>query len=249
MEMNETLASESILQGHPEQEKAAYLAAIAAIATADKQASPEELEYLSQLSDAAGLSDAQKQIVLNAGTEISGEELKRALDILKNSDLKYSLVTDLMSFAKADNNYSEEESQYVQRVAQHLGVDQKQFSLLNQFADNVKSSDATPQGIADSGFLSGLKEKMAGAGINTKTLMTGLIAIAGPILLSKMFSRRGGGSGGGGLLGGLGGLLGGAAMAGGIGSLISMLGGSGSGSGKGMGSMGGLLDRVLGRNV
>lgn len=244
MEVNETLVSESILDGYPDQEKAAYLAAIAAIATADKQASPEELEYLTQLCDAAGLSDAQRQTVLNAAEEISGEELKRALDVLKNSELRFSLVTDLIAFAKADNNYSEEESHYVQGVAQHLGVDQKQFSLLNQFADNVKSSDATPQGIADSGFLSGLKDKMAGAGINTKTLMTGLIAIAGPILLSRMFSRRGGSSGGG-LLGGLGGLLGGAAMAGGIGSLISMLGGGG----RGMGSTGGLLDRVLGRNV
>lgn len=242
MEMNEALVSESILQGHSDQEKAAYLAAIASIATADKQASPEELEYLTQLCEAAGISDVQKQTVLNAATETSGEELKRSLDILKNSELRFSLVTDLIAFAKADNNYSEEESHYVQGVAQHLGVDQKQFSLLNQFADNVKTSEVPAQGIADGGFLSGLKEKMAGAGINTGTLMKGLIAIAGPILLAKMFSRGRRGGSGGGLMGGLGGILGGAAMAGGIGSLISMLGGGG----RGMGSTGGLLGRVLG---
>ena len=245
MAQNEAMVNESILQGQSDQEKAAYLAAIASIATADKQASPEELEYLTNLCEAASLSDAQKQTVLNAAQETSGDELKRSLDILKNSELKFSLVTDLMAFAKSDNNYSEEESHYVQGVAQYLGVDQKQFSLLNQFADNVKPSEvpaAPAQAVAETGFLGGLKEKMQKAGINPNTLVTGLIAIAGPILLSRMFSRRRGGSGGG-MFGGLGGILGGAGMAGGLGSLIGMLGG-----GRGMGSTGGLLGRVLGRN-
>ena len=141
MEHNETILSETILQGHTDQEKAAYLSAIASIATADKVASPEEIEYISGLCDAANLRDAYKQTVLNAATELSGEELKRSLDTLKNSELKYSLIADLMAFAKADNNYSEDESQYVQKVAQHLGVNQQQFSLLNQFAENVKPDE------------------------------------------------------------------------------------------------------------
>ena len=242
MATNEALVSESILQGSSDQEKAAYLAAIASIATADKQASPEEMEYLTQLCEAASLTEDQRQKVFSAAKETSGEELQHSLDTLKNSELKYSLVTDLIAFSKSDENYSEEESRYVAGVAQYLGVDQKQFSLLNQFADNVKTSDNPAQAVAETGFLGGLKEKMQKAGINPNTLVTGLIAIAGPILLSRMFSRRGGGLGGG-MFGGLGGILGGAAMAGGIGSLIGMLGG-----GRGMGSTGGLLDRVLGRN-
>jgi len=240
MEKNEALVSESILQGHSEKEKAAYLAAIASIATADKQASPEELEYIANLCEAASLPDELNQRVLNAAKEVSGDELKRSLDILKKSELKYSLVTDLMAFAKSDNNYSEEESQYVQRVAQYLGVDQKQLSLLNQFADSVKTSDTPAQEVAEPGFLSGLKEKMQSAGINPGSLFKGLIAIAGPVLLAKMFSRRSGGSGGG-VLGGLGGILAGAGMMGGLSSVIGMLSG-----GRGMGSTGGLLGRVLG---
>jgi uncharacterized tellurite resistance protein B-like protein len=242
MEKNETMLSESILVGHTNQEKAAYLAAIASIATADQQASQEELEYLSGLCEAANLPKEQQQLVFAAAQETSGDELKRSLDQLRSSELRFSLVTDLMAFAKSDDHYSEAESQYVQKVAQYLGVDQKQFSLLNQFAENVKPGEVTQQGIAEPGFLSGLKEKMQGAGINTGTLVKGLIAIAGPILLAKMFSgRRGGSSSGGGMFGGLGGVLAGAGLAGGLGSLIGMLGG-----GRGMGSTGGLLDRVLG---
>src|SRR5262245_43106661 len=99
MEKNEGVMTESILQGHSDQEKAAYLAAIASIATADKQASPEEMNYITKLCEAAGLPDEQKQRVLKAAKEISGEELKQSLDILNNSQLKYSLITDLMAFA------------------------------------------------------------------------------------------------------------------------------------------------------
>lgn len=240
MESNEGLMTESILQGHSDQEKAAYLAAIASIATADKQASPEELNYIMKLCDAADLPDAQKQWVLNAANEIPGEELKQSLEILKNSELKYSLITDLMAFAKSDSNYSEEESQYVNRVAQQLGIDEKQFSLLNQFADDVNGSEVPASGVEDPGFLSSIKDKMQKAGINTGTLFKGLIAIAGPILLAKMFSKRGGGASAGGALGGLGGVLTGLGLAGGIGSLIGMIGG-----GKGMSGAGGLLDRLF----
>jgi len=49
MDHNEAVLSESILTGHSDVEKGAYLSAIASIATADKQASPDEMEYMRQL--------------------------------------------------------------------------------------------------------------------------------------------------------------------------------------------------------
>lgn len=52
--------SQGILQGSSEMEKGAYLGAIASIATADRHASSEEVEYLSALADSAGLSAEQK---------------------------------------------------------------------------------------------------------------------------------------------------------------------------------------------
>ena len=48
-----------ILEGHTDREKGAYLGAIASIATADREASPEELEHMAQLCDAADLSEVQ----------------------------------------------------------------------------------------------------------------------------------------------------------------------------------------------
>ena len=60
------------------------------------------------LADSADLSPEQKQAVHRAATELTGQELKKCLDILKGSDLKYSLVTDLISFAESDKKYSRE---------------------------------------------------------------------------------------------------------------------------------------------
>jgi len=242
MGQNETVLQDSILQGHTDAEKGAYLAAIASLATADRQATPQEVEYITHLSNAANLPDAQKQIVLNAAKETSGDELKKSLDVLKNSELKYSLVTDLIAFAKSDNNYSEEESQYIQKVAQYLGVDQKQVAVLNHVAENAKPADPSQQGSSEPGFLSSIKEKLQSLGISSSTLTKGLIAIGGTAIFSKMFANR---SGGGGTFGGIGNVLAGAGVAGGLTSLIGML----SGGGKGMGGAGSLLDRVLGKTT
>ena len=48
--MQETV---TILEGYSDNEKGAYLGAIASIATADRQASEEELSYLQALSESA----------------------------------------------------------------------------------------------------------------------------------------------------------------------------------------------------
>jgi uncharacterized tellurite resistance protein B-like protein len=256
----------TILAGSSETEKSAYLGVIASIATADRQASEEELEYIQALCESAELSDASTQRVLAAANEDSETHLTQNLDVLKGSDLRFSLVTDLITFAKADQNYSEAEKQHVAQIAKYLQVDQEQFSLLNQYSQQASQLE-DPQEAASPAFLanSGMQQKMQSAGINTGGLLKGLLAFAGPMLLAGMLRRRGGGGlggmmgggglggmlGGGGLGGMMGGGLGGAlggmlggnrgGMGGGLGSLIGMLSG-----GRGMSGAGGMLGRMLG---
>ncbi|MEP6750625.1 MAG: TerB family tellurite resistance protein, partial [Bacteroidota bacterium] len=174
----------TILEGYPDQEKGAYLGAIASIATADREASPEELEHITALCEAAGISETQEQAVIKAATELSGDELNRCLDILKNSELKYSLVTDLIAFAKSDDTYSETEQQRVQEISQYLGVDKKQFSLLDEFTNKAAVNNVPPEEKAKPSFLSslGLTDKMHNAGINSGGLLKGLLGIAGPVV-------------------------------------------------------------------
>lgn len=264
-------SSQKILQGSTDNEKGAYLGAIASIATADRQASDEEVEYLRKLAEAAGLSDDQKDAVIKAATEISDEDAKRCLDVLKTSELKYSLVTDLIAFAKSDNSYSDEEQKTIQKMSDYLGVNKEQFSLLDHFTDkaitsasaNAASGSSTPTSNTstnnaqpeDTDFLSslGLKDKLESVGIKGSGLLKGLLGIAAPMLLAKMvtggLSRNRGYGGGmfgnsGGLFGGSGGGMfggGGGMFGGGLGSIFSMLSGGG-----GYRSSGGLLSRIFG---
>lgn len=264
--------STTILEGYSDEEKGAYLGAIASIATADRSASDEELEYIKALCESANLSEEQTGIITSAAsTQITDDDLKRCLDVLKNSELKFSLVSDVIAFAESDQNYSAEEKQNVEKIAQYLGVNQEQFSLLNQFtktavqeapkhAEAIETQQTTPHGFLES---LGFGDKMKSAGINSSSIFKTALGIIGPMLLAKMMSSRRGSSGGG-LLGGLGGLFGGGGgiipdnnsgsgggLLGGLGSLLGgnsggLLGGLLGGGSGGFGGAGGLLGRVLG---
>jgi uncharacterized tellurite resistance protein B-like protein len=237
--------SEKLLKDYTDMEKGAYIGAIASIATADKTASEDELEFLETLSDSAQLSPEQKESVRRAATELSGEELQKCLDVVKGSDLRFSLITDLIAFAEADQDYTPEEKANIEKIAQYLNINKQQFSLLDQFVQKTANTEVTPEQVQSQGFLGslGMGDQFKNAGINMSSLTKGLLGVAGPIILAGLV-RRGfrGGSRGGGFGGGLGGgMLGGGRLGGGgLGSLIGMLSG-----GRGIGSTGGLFSRVL----
>jgi uncharacterized tellurite resistance protein B-like protein len=247
---------EKILEGYSDLEKGAYLGAIASIATADRQATEDEIEFINILSESAALSDEQAEMIRRAATELEGNELEKCLDILKGSELRFSLVTDMISLAESDKTYGEEEKQAIAKIANYLEVNQQQFSLLDEFSKKAKEENVDPVELSDPSFLSntGLGDKMQKAGINPGGLLKGLLGVMGPIILGRMLSGgRGGGllgGLGGGLLGGLGGMLGGGipgVMPGGNGlgdaGTMSGLGGilGGSGLGGGLGSLTGML--------
>ena len=251
----------TILQGYSDREKGAYLGAIASLATADRNASEEELEYIEALIESADISGEQAELIRNAAnSDITDKDLKGFLDVLKSSDLRFSLVSDVIAFAEADQSYSEEEKQNIQEISAYLGVNPQQLSILDQFtkkavrevpqhAEAIQSDNTSP-----AGFLDGLAfgDKLKNAGINSSSIVKGALGILGPILLAKMFSKRG--STGGGLLGGGGGLLGsllggggglfgsGGGLSGGGGLLGGLLGG-----GRGFGAASGMLGRLFGR--
>ena len=183
---------QQILKDFPNEEKGAYLGAIASLATADHSATPDEIEFLEKLADSAGVSPDQRQSVIKAATEISGKELSECIQILKGSELRFSLLTDLINFAKSDNHYSDDEKAVIKNMADELNINDEQFSLLDQFVDKAATSNSTPEEATKPGFLEslGLGEKFKNAGIDWKNVGKGLLAVAGPLILAKMFSGR-----------------------------------------------------------
>jgi len=227
-----------LLQNYSEPEKTAYLSAIAALATADRQATAPEAEFLQRLAQQAGLSDDATRQVLAAADSANNSTVQQSLDQLKGSDLRYSLVTDLISFARADGTYSPGEEEMVGKMAAYLGVNPEQKQALESVVDQAASVPHDPQDPGKQGFLSGIGDKLSSVGIPKGALMAGLLGVVAPMVISRVM----GGSNNGGQpqsqSGSLGGLLSGAmGSMGGSGSLGGMLGGL-------LG--GGLLSGVLG---
>lgn len=248
----------TILNGYTNSEKGAYLGAIASLATADRTASDEEMDYIEALIESAEITEDQASLIRNAATkDIADDDMQGFLEVLKTSELRFSLVSDIITFAQADNDYTDTEKEKVQQIASFLGVNDKQFSVLDEFthkaveeapqhAEEIKSEKSTAAGFFDS---LGFGDKLKSAGINSSSLFKGALGIIGPILLAKMFSgnrragRSGVTSGGGGMLGGL---LGGGLLSGLLGGRSGGLLGGLLGGGRGFRSAGGMLGRLLG---
>ena len=233
-----------LLQNYSEAEKTAYLSAIASLATADRQASAPEAEFLQHLTQQAGLSQGAAQQVAQAAQDSSNQSIQQNLDALKGSDLRFSLVTDLISFARADGAYSNEEEAMVSKMASYLGVNAEQKATLESVVDQAANVPHDAQDPAKQGFLSGLGDKLSSVGIPKNALLAGLLGVVAPMVISRVMGSGNSSSAGygqpqqhsstmGGMLGGL-------------------LGGGGQGSSSSMGGLlggllgGGLLGNVLG---
>ncbi|UOR04777.1 TerB family tellurite resistance protein [Hymenobacter aerilatus] len=293
------MSNSQLLQNYSEPEKTAYLAIIASLSSADREASATEQDFLQQLTKAAGLSEASTQQVLASAKDATNQSVQQNLDALRGSDLRFSLITDLISFARSDGSYTDDEEIMINKIASYLQVNAGQQQVLEQVVDQAErvphdAGDPTKQS-----FLGGLSDKLSNVGIPKGALLSGLLGVVAPMILSKVMSRSSSGAAAGssgtvgdlmnsntagssfgdilgGLMGGslLGNVLGGSmsdvtrpydtsslprqgshAGNGGLGSLISILGGLGqqpnsaprSAGGGGLGSLlGGKMGSVLG---
>ena len=244
--------TEEFLSGYSSEEKAAYLGALASLATADRHADEQEVEHFREMASTAGISEVETETILEAAHDTTGDYLLKSLDALKRSELRFSLVTDLIALAKADENYTSTEKTNIEKVSRYLGVNRDQFSILDQFVDKAAHSDSDDEEISKPEFMRslGMQNQFSGAGINMSSIGSGLLRFLGPMLLGGMAARTLGGrrtgSGGGmggmfgnnpmsmGRTGGLGGL------GGGLGSIIS-----GMSRGRNNQSVGGMLGRLL----
>ena len=235
-----------LLQNYSEQEKTAYLSAIASLATADRQASGAETQFLQALAQQVGLSGGATQQVLSAAQDASNQSIQQHLDVLKGSDLRFSLVTDLISFARADGAYANDEEAMIGKMSQYLGINPEQKQVLENVVDQAATVAHDPQDLTKQGFFSGIGDKLSSVGIPKGALIAGLLGVVAPMVISRVMSggngqNQGSSNPGGGLLGGtMGGLLGGAAQSGLGGLLGGLLGG---------GMLGGLLGGNAGANM
>lgn len=219
------------LKDYPEKEKTAYLAAVASMATPEDKASKEEEEFLADLCEEAGLTQRDTEQVLMEARDPANNGFIHNLDFLRNSELKFSFVVDVLSYAKADGHFSDEEKQKIHRMADHLGISIEQYNVLYEYVE--KAEKAQGEETSQEGFLenSGLKQKFEKLNIPVKGLLSGLV---GSMLMSGIMGRKRKGS----LLTRM--IGGGGHRRSGLSSVVSMLSGH-----RGYRRSGGLLSKLL----
>lgn len=239
----------TLLKDYTAEEKAAYFGALATVASADGHASEEELAYLEMMGQAAELPDNVQQEVATIAQNPSQLNLQKCLDVLKKSQLRFSFISDIISFAKADGQYTPDEQKHIQQISDYLDINQEQFSILDQFVNKANDAQQHGEDPTATSFLSknGFAERFKQAGISPQ-MMQGMLGILAPIVLSKMMGGRRRHGMGGGMLGSL---LGGSMYrsGGGLGSIISILGGLNGRRGyssMGGGGLGSMLGKILG---
>ncbi|HTD94913.1 MAG TPA: TerB family tellurite resistance protein [Chitinophagaceae bacterium] len=222
--------STEILSGNSAAEKAAYITAIASIATADNTASENEINYLLNLADHAGLGDADKEGVREAALDKTGSRLKPALDTLKPSELRFSLVADLIAFAESDSNLAPQEKEQIACIADYLGITSDQLGTLHEYVQHASNQSAEGMALSATAGSGGIMDKLKSSGIDMGSLTKGILSFVGPMIIGNLVSKGLNKNSGGASTGGL--------------SNISSLVGSLTG-GKGLSGIGGFLSNLL----
>ena len=120
------------IAGYPWQRRKDYLMLVAAVAASDDELHPDELALLKRWMEQFQLSPKSRAAVL----AIAHRKPLRRRDVAKRlarTDLKYSLMLDLMGMAMADGVLMDKEIGMLRGVAEVLHLDPIDFNILIEF--------------------------------------------------------------------------------------------------------------------
>ena len=137
-----------LLEEYSENEKVAYLSILSAVCYVDKEFVDKEKRQLDVLLEQLKISDEGKSKIYSSIFILQHEENFANLGIiqdLNNTELKYTLISDLCLFALVDSTFSSEEYQYILGIGEVLGVSQEQVDAIKSTQENLsKIKDIPP---------------------------------------------------------------------------------------------------------
>jgi len=125
---------------YSEEEKVDYLMIIASVSSADGEVSDEEILKLREICKSVELSSKSIGNVIAAAEGLSDSELTEILDRLKKSDLKFTLLSDMIFLAYVDDDYDEYENQYIEGIAKQLKIKKDQLEAIKKYVNAVRKA-------------------------------------------------------------------------------------------------------------
>jgi hypothetical protein len=135
------------LEEYPENEQIAYLSILSAVCYADKQFGDEEKRQLDVLLDQLKISDVGKSKIYSSVFNFQHEDKLANLEAIQklgNTELKYTLISDLCLFSLVDSKFINEEYQYILGIGEVLGIKQEQVDAIKDLQENLYKIKAIP---------------------------------------------------------------------------------------------------------
>ncbi|MBI4081461.1 MAG: TerB family tellurite resistance protein [Candidatus Lambdaproteobacteria bacterium] len=143
------------IQDYSWQKRRDYLLLVAAVAAADGELHPYELELLQRWIEQFRLPPKSRERVLAAAHQAVTrlEPIERRL---ARTDLVYSLILDMMGMAMSDGVLMDDEIELLRGVAERLHVDPVDFNILIEFVHSAHQASqlANPEPLYEHAILS-----------------------------------------------------------------------------------------------
>ncbi len=146
-----------------EAERIDYLTAVAFMAAADNKTSEEELERLREMCNALKISKEGTQRVLDTARDPDEHILDDILERLGSSQMRYALLVDAISVARADGRFETAESDEVMTLADKLEIPRAQAILVYRYVATWRKKGKGPSDAKTTA-------KLIGAGIPAAAL-------------------------------------------------------------------------------
>jgi len=140
------LASRHPLTQYPEETRIDYLCVIAALASADESISDAELTQLRLFCEAIGVSEMGIGSVLAAAADSTQIDLPAITAHFADTNLKFTLLTDLLLMTHADDSVAAEEKNALNDAIARLRITTAQMQAIARYVTNLRAAQAYKRG-------------------------------------------------------------------------------------------------------
>lgn len=157
------------LEEYSENEQIAYLSILSAVCYVDKEFGDMEKRQLDVLLAQLKISDVGKAKIYSSVFNLQREDKLanlEAIQILGNTELKYTLISDLCLFSLVDSKFSDDEYQYILGIGEVLGITQEQVDAIKSIQESLyKIKDIPPNSEKYKHLIKDSAAKLAGVGV------------------------------------------------------------------------------------
>lgn len=157
------------LEEYSENEQIAYLSVLSAVCYVDKEFGDMEKRQLDVLLAQLKISDVGKAKIYSSVFNLQREDKLanlEAIQILGNTELKYTLISDLCLFSLVDSKFSDDEYQYILGIGEVLGIIQEQVDAIKSIQESLyKIKDIPPNSEKYKHLIKDSAAKLAGVGV------------------------------------------------------------------------------------